>query len=491
MRASGILMHISSLPSPYGIGTFGKEAYAFADFLAAAGQKYWQILPLGPTGYGDSPYHTVSSFARNPYFIDLDLLAADGLLEKEEILACDWGTDPEHADYGALYAHRGALLKKAFERGRERDRKAVDDFRRENAGWLESYALFTALKTRFGLKPWSEWEDEAARLRSDPKILERYSEELREEIDCCVYIQYLFYRQWDELRAYIHKKGIRIIGDVPIYVPLDSADVWSDRSMFQLDGEGRPTEVAGVPPDYFSEDGQLWGNPLYDWDRMAEDGYAWWIGRLHAAARLFDVVRIDHFRGLESYWAVPFGETTARGGHWVPGPGKAFVTAIKSALPDLDIIAEDLGVMTDAVIELRDFSGFPGMKILQFAFDPDNVYLPHNQPKNCVCYIGTHDNDTLAEWLENTSSENLDFAREYLGLNRREGYANGILRGGMSAPADLFVVQMQDWLGIGAAGHMNNPGLLGGGNWCWRMKKGAVTPALTKKILRMTKLYGR
>ena len=491
MRASGILMHISSLPSPYGIGTFGKEAYAFADFLAAAGQKYWQILPLGPTGYGDSPYQTVSAFAGNPYFIDLDLLAADGLLEKEEILACDWGADPEHADYGALYAHRGALLKKAFERGRERDRKAVDDFRRENAGWLESYALFTALKTRFGLKPWSEWEDEAARLRSDPKILERYSQELREEIDCCVYIQYLFYRQWDELRAYIHKKGIRIIGDVPIYVPLDSADVWSDRSMFQLDGEGRPTEVAGVPPDYFSEDGQLWGNPLYDWDRMAEDGYAWWIGRLHAAARLFDVVRIDHFRGLESYWAVPFGETTARGGHWVPGPGKAFVTAIKSALPDLDIIAEDLGVMTDAVIELRDFSGFPGMKILQFAFDPDNVYLPHNQPKNCVCYIGTHDNDTLAEWLENTSSENLDFAREYLGLNRREGYANGILRGGMSAPADLFVAQMQDWLGIGAAGHMNNPGLLGGGNWCWRMKKGAVTPALTKKILRMTKLYGR
>ena len=258
MRASGILMHISSLPSPYGIGTFGKEAYAFADFLAAAGQKYWQILPLGPTGYGDSPYQTVSAFAGNPYFIDLDLLAADGLLEKEEILACDWGADPEHADYGALYAHRGALLKKAFERGRERDRKAVDDFRRENAGWLESYALFTALKTRFGLKPWSEWEDEAARLRSDPKILERYSEELREEIDCCVYIQYLFYRQWDELRAYIHKKGIRIIGDVPIYVPLDSADVWSDRSMFQLDGEGRPTEVAGVPPDYFSEDGQLW-----------------------------------------------------------------------------------------------------------------------------------------------------------------------------------------------------------------------------------------
>ena len=278
MRASGILMHISSLPSPYGIGTFGKEAYAFADFLAAAGQKYWQILPLGPTGYGDSPYQTVSAFAGNPYFIDLDLLAADGLLEKEEILACDWGADPEHADYGALYAHRGALLKKAFERGRERDRKAVDDFRRENAGWLESYALFTALKTRFGLKPWSEWEDEAARLRSDPKILERYSEELREEIDCCVYIQYLFYRQWDELRAYIHKKGIRIIGDVPIYVPLDSADVWSDRSMFQLDGEGRPTEVAGVPPDYFSEDGQLWGNPLYDWDRMAEDGYAFHVG---------------------------------------------------------------------------------------------------------------------------------------------------------------------------------------------------------------------
>ena len=490
MRASGILMHISSLPSAYGIGTFGREAYAFADFLAAAGQKYWQILPLGPTGYGDSPYQTASAFAGNPYFIDLDMLVADGLLEKAEVSGPDWGTDREHVDYGALYAHRGALLKKAYERGRDRDREAVAAFRKENAEWLEPYALFTALKARFGMKPWNEWEDESLRLRTDEAALEKAAVELREEIDCCVYTQFLFFRQWNALRDYIHEKGILIIGDVPIYVPLDSADVWSAREQFQLDAEGRPVEVAGVPPDYFSEDGQLWGNPLYDWERMEKDGFAWWTDRLRAAAKLYDMVRIDHFRGLESYWAVPWGDETARNGRWRPGPGKAFITAIKTAFPDLPVIAEDLGVLTQEVGDLLAFSGFPGMKILQFAFDPDNEYLPHRQPRNCVCYIGTHDNDTLREWLERTATENLEFAREYFGLNHEEGYAMGILRGGMSAPADLFIVQMQDWLDLGAEGHMNNPGILGG-NWCWRMKKGAATPALAKKILRMTKLYGR
>ena len=492
MRASCILMHISSLPSPYGIGTFGKEAYAFADFLAAAGQKYWQILPLGPTGYGDSPYQTASAFAGNPYFIDLDMLLDDGLLHREEVTAPDWGSDPEHVDYGKLYAHRGALLRRAYERGRERDKVAVAAFREENAAWLEPYALFTAAKEHFGRKPWTEWEDEALRLRTDEDVLRRYGDELREDIDNCVYTQYLFFRQWDALRDYIHAKGIRIIGDVPIYVPLDSADVWATREQFQLDAEGRPTEVAGVPPDYFSEDGQLWGNPLYNWERMKKDGYAWWIERLRAAKKLFDVVRIDHFRGLESYWAVPFGETTAREGRWRPGPRESFITAIKTALPELDIIAEDLGVLTDDVIKLREFSGFPGMKVLQFAFDPSgqSEYLPHRQPTDCVCYAGTHDNDTLAQWLENTNTETLDFAREYLGLNRREGYAMGILRGGMGAPADLFISQMQDWLDLGDGSRMNEPGTLGG-NWCWRMKKGALKPSLAKKIRRMTTIYGR
>ena len=490
MRASGILMHISSLPSPHGIGTFGKEAYAFADFLAAAGQKYWQILPLGPTGYGDSPYQTASAFAGNPYFIDLDMLVEDGLLEKAEVTAPDWGRDAEHVDYGALYACRGALLRKAYERGRERDRAEVTAFRAENAAWLESYALFTAAKAHFGMKPWIEWEDEELRLRTDDAVLAKYTEELREEVDFCVYTQYLFFRQWNALRDYIHEKGILVIGDIPIYVPLDSADVWSARGQFQLDDEGRPTEVAGVPPDYFSEDGQLWGNPLYDWEGMKEDGFSWWMKRLRAASKLYDMVRIDHFRGLESYWAVPYGDETARNGHWKPGPGKAFITAIKTAFPDLPVIAEDLGVLTHEVGDLLEFSGFPGMKVLQFGCDPDNDYLPHKQPRNCVCYIGTHDNDTLIQWLEGVPTENLQFAKEYFGLNHEEGYANGILRGGMSAPADLFVAQMQDWLGLGAESHMNNPGILGG-NWCWRMKKGAATPALAKKILRMTKLYGR
>ena len=493
MRASGILMHISSLPSPYGIGTFGKEAYAFADFLSAAGQKYWQILPLGPTGYGDSPYQTASAFAGNPYFIDLDMLIADGLLLAEEVKSADWGDDAQRVDYGKLYRNRGALLRRAYERGWARDREAVDAFREDNVSWLESYALFMALKARFDMKPWTEWDDEKLRLRTDPAALSKAAEELSDEIDSCVYTQYLFFRQWNALREYIRGKGISIIGDVPIYVPLDSADVWAAREQFQLDAEGRPTEVAGVPPDYFTEDGQLWGNPLYDWEGMQKDSYAWWIERLRAAARLYDVVRIDHFRGLESYWAVPYGDPTARYGHWVPGPGKDFVSAVKNAFPTLHIIAEDLGVMTDEVIELREFSGFPGMKILQFAFDPsgESEYLPHRQPENCICYIGTHDNDTLAQWLENTSTESLDFAREYLGLNRREGYAMGILRGGMGAPAELFIAQMQDWLGLGDGSRMNEPGLLGGGNWCWRMKKGAIKPALTKKIRRMTKLYGR
>ena len=493
MRASGILMHISSLPSPHGIGTFGKEAYAFADFLAAAGQKYWQILPLGPTGYGDSPYQTASAFAGNPYFIDLDLLVSDGLLTAEEVGAPDWGTDPEHVDYGALYAHRGALLRKAFERGWERDREAVTAFRTENAAWLEDYALFTAAKVRFGMRPWSEWEDETLRLRGEESVMRRYADELREEIECCIYTQFLFFRQWDALRDYIHRKGISVIGDVPIYVTLDSADVWSAREQFQLDAEGRPVEVAGVPPDYFTADGQLWGNPLYDWDRMEKDGFRWWIDRLNAAKKLYDMVRIDHFRGLESYWAVPYGDETARNGRWRPGPGEAFITAIRTAFPDLPIVAEDLGVLTDAVTELRESSGFPGMKVLQFAFDPagESEYLPHRQPKNSVCYVGTHDNETLAQWIAGAPFETLDFAREYLGLNRREGYAMGILRGGLGAPADLFIAQMQDWLGLGDGSRMNEPGRLGGGNWCWRMKKGAVTPALTKKILRMTRLYGR
>ena len=330
----------------------------------------------------------------------------------------------------------------------------------------------------------------------EPKNLElhvpNYAEELREDVEQCVYTQFLFDRQWKALRSYVHGKGIDIIGDVPIYVPLDSADVWADAEYFQLDAQRRPIDVAGVPPDYFTEDGQLWGNPLYDWDKMRADGFSWWIRRMKAAAELYDVVRIDHFRGLESYWAVPYGDPTARYGRWNPGPGRDFVTAIKTALPKLRIIAEDLGFLTDEVIALREFSGFPGMKILQFAFDPkgNSEYLPHRCEVNSVCYIGTHDNNTLGQWLAETDTDSLALAREYLGLNHKEGYAFGMLRGGMASPSELFVAQMQDWLVLGAESRMNSPGLLGG-NWQWRMKPGAITPALTKKIARMTELYGR
>ncbi len=493
MRESGILLHITSLPSPHGIGTLGREAYEFVDFLKAAGQKYWQILPLGPTGYGDSPYQTDSAFAGNPYLIDLDILAEEGLLTAEEIAAAPMGDDPRRVDYGALYAARWGLLRLAFQRGRDREREAVEAFYRENEGWLRPYALFFAAKRHFGGGPWTEWPDDDLRLRRGEEVLLRYEEELREDRAFCVFLQYLFFRQWNALRNYIHDSGIRIIGDVPIYVPLDSADVWAEGKYFLLDDQCRPVEVAGVPPDYFTADGQLWGNPLYDWKKMEEDGFDWWIRRMRAAGRLYDVVRIDHFRGLESYWAVPYGDTTARRGVWRPGPGKTFVTAIKTALPELDVIAEDLGYLTPEVEELRRFSGFPGMKILQFAFDPhgDSEYLPHRIEPNSVCYFGTHDNLTLGQWLDTVDDNSIAFAREYLGLNAEEGYPFGLLRGGMGCPANLFVAQMQDWLGVGAEGRMNEPGILGHGNWCWRMDAGAASGALAERICRMTRLYGR
>ena len=493
MRASGILLHITSLPSPHGVGTLGREAYAFADFLKASGQTYWQILPLGPTGYGDSPYQTDSTFAGNPYLIDLDLLAEDGLLTKAEIESVPFGDDPAAVDYGALYRGRDGLLRKAFARGRERDRAEVAAFYRENESWLRPYALFTAAKRHFGMKPWIEWEDDDLRLRRDPAALERWEDVLREDREYCIYVQYLFFRQWNALRDYIHKNGIRIIGDVPIYVPLDSADVWAEGEFFQLDANQRPIEVAGVPPDAFTEDGQLWGNPLYDWKKMEKDGFGWWIRRIEGVGKLYDVIRIDHFRGFESYWAVPYGDATARRGRWKKGPGMDLVGVLTSWFHELRFIAEDLGYMTPEVKDLRNFSGFPGMKILQFAFDPagENDYLPHRIEKNSVTYIGTHDNATARQWLEECGDETLAFAREYLGLNREEGYRSGVLWAGMSCASELFVVQMQDWLDLPGWARMNEPGILGHGNWRWRMEKDALTPALAKKILRMTTIYGR
>ena len=490
-RSSGILMPISSLPSPHGIGTLGAEARKFVDFLADAGQSWWQILPVGPTSYGDSPYQSFSAYAGNPYLIDLDLPCEDGLLTPAEVNAVSWGTDPARVDYSAIYNGRFPLLHLAMERGWERDADKVKAFSEENDAWLPDYALFMALKRHFGMSAWTEWPDEDIRLRR-PEAVARYREELADDIRLFTYIQYLFFRQWEALRSYAHEKGIGIIGDLPIYVAMDSADVWADPRAFQLDERNVPAEVAGVPPDYFTADGQLWGNPLYDWDAMKADGYTWWIRRIAGASRLYDILRIDHFRGLESYWAVPYGETTAKVGRWVKGPGMDLMNVLTEKFPNIQFIAEDLGYLTPEVRQLLEDSGLPGMKVLQFAFDSREAanYLPHTYPRHCVCYAGTHDNSTLMGWKDEAAPADIAMAREYLGLHDEEGFNWGVLRGGQSSVADLFIAQMQDYLGLGSEARMNTPGILGG-NWQWRMLPGQITDELTARIARMTSLYGR
>ena len=487
MRASGIILHITSLPSPHGVGTLGREAREFADFLRKAGQKYWQILPLGPTGYGDSPYQTDSAFAGNPYLIDLEQLITDGLLTREEVDAVSFGSDPARTDYGALYAGRFNLLRRACERGWDKERENVDAFYRENESWLRSYALYTAAKRHFGMRPWIEWEDEDLRLRRSENVLRRYEELLAEDIRFCIFTQYLFFRQWNALRAYIREQGIRIIGDVPIYVPLDSADVWAEGEYFQLDDQCRPTEVAGVPPDYFTADGQLWGNPLYDWDRMRADGFGWWIRRVERAGELFDAIRIDHFRALASYWAVPAGAETAKEGRWQTGPGMALVGVLTGWFPHLRFVAEDLGLLTPDVEELLRTSGLPGMKVLEFAFSgPDNGYLPHNCVKNCVLYTGTHDNAPIASW--EPSAAEAAYAARYLDAKTPEELRRRMLLAGQTSVADTFIAQMQDYLGD--PGRTNVPGTAAG-NWRWRMAPGAATDALVDEIYQLTLDAGR
>ena len=489
-RSSGILMPMSSLPSPYGIGTMGKSAFQFVDFLAAAGQKYWQLLPLGPTSYGDSPYQSFSTFAGNPYYIDLDLLIKDKLLKPSEVRNRDWGSDPARVDYGKIYESRFAVLRLAFARGAERYAEEIAAFRRENAGWLENYALFMAIKRSQGMIAWTAWPD-ALRLRREDALRDA-REELKADIDFFVFVQFLFFRQWDALRAYAREKGIRFIGDVPIYVALDSADIWSEPQFFQLDEENLPTEVAGVPPDPFTEDGQLWGNPLYDWDAMKRDGYGWWIRRIDGAKKLYDVLRIDHFRGFESYWAVPYGDTTAKNGVWKPGPGMSLVGVLNSWFSDLDFIAEDLGYTTPEVQKLLADSGLPGMKILQFAFDThgNSDYLPHNTVPNSCCYIGTHDNETVQGWLKWADKGSVRFAERYLHITADEGWNWGLIRGGMATASRLFVVQMQDVLGLDRSARMNSPGTASG-NWQWRMLPGAYDRALAKKLRGYTETYRR
>lgn len=483
MRSAGILLHISSLPSPYGIGTLGKEAYAFADFLHAAGQKYWQVLPIGPTGYGDSPYQSVSTYAGNPYFIDPALLMEEGLLTREEL---DTIPNRERVDYGELYATRYPLLRKAFSRDRAFDPRA---FVGENP-WAEGYALFMAIKDHYGVS-WDRWP-EPLRLR-DPIVLALCKEEYEEDIAFYLFLQYQFDKQWKALRAYVHSLGIELIGDLPIYVPYDSCDVWAAPHLFQLDEAGLPTAVAGCPPDAFSAEGQLWGNPLYRWDKMAEDDFLWWRNRLSEAGKRFDVVRLDHFRGLESYWSVPYGDSTARGGSWVKGPGEAFLRSLKAHLPHLRLIAEDLGYLTPEVLSLREASGYPGMKILEFAFDPREPgnYLPHTYDRNSVCYSGTHDNETLLQWQTSVGEEGIRHALAYLGSGSRDRLHWSLLRLGMASVSDTFVAQMQDYLELGAEARMNTPGILSPQNWSWRMEKDALTLPLAQKLRALTQLYER
>ena len=490
IRSSGILMPVASLPSPYGIGSFGQAAYDFADFLAAAGQKLWQLLPLGPTSYGDSPYQSFSTFAGNPYFIDLDFLIRDGLLTSEEVSAFDWGGDPRRVDYGKIYEARFRVLAKAKARGYERDREAVEAFARSQAAWLEDYTLYMACKRHFGMRSWQEWPEDI-RLR-EPAALAHYAELLKEDREFFTYLQFLFFRQWEDLRRYVHEKGLRIIGDVPIYVAMDSADVWARPELFQLDEKNCPKAVAGVPPDYFSELGQLWGNPLYDWDRMKADGYAWWVRRIGGAGKLFDIIRIDHFRGFDTYWSIPADAEDARPGHWCQGPGLELIETVKAHCPELDFIAEDLGTPMESLQKLLEDSGWPGMRVLEFAFDPygPSSYVPHRMIKNCVCYTGTHDNAPVKAWWEDLPEDVKEYTARYIGLRPGEDICWSLLRCGMAAVAGFFIAQLQDYLCLGRDATVNNPGTLSG-NWQWRLLPGEASPELAGRIRSLTELYER
>lgn len=490
-RSSGILLHITSLPSACGIGNLGKEARAFIDFLKKSGQKYWQILPIGPCGYGDSPYQSFSAFAGNPYLIDPDRLVEEGFLFREELDAVCWGNTPSRTDYGVLYEKRMPLLHKAFERFRTEHEEELAAYTRKEEDWLPEYALFMAVKKKYGDGPWTKWPKEI-RLHKEESV-ERFRAELSEEINFYCFLQYEFDLQWKGLLDYAHQSGIRIIGDIPIYVPLDCADVWTAPENFQLKRTRRPRVVAGCPPDAFSKNGQYWGNPIYDWEKMREDGFSWWLRRIGSAKRHFDVVRIDHFRGLESYWSIPAENRTARRGHWEKGPGKAFVDAVRNAFPDMDLIAEDLGYLTPEVMELVRYSGWPGMKVLEFAFDPrePGMYLPHTYPENCVCYTGTHDNETLIQWCEGQSGEVIAYARDYLKIPENEDLAEAIIRAGLQSKAGLFMIQMQDYLRLGKEARMNHPGRLLPENWSWRLVPGQLTDGLCERILALSRAAGR
>ena len=491
-RAAGILMPITSLPSEYGIGCFSKSAYDFVDWLKEAGQSYWQILPLGPTSYGDSPYQSFSTFAGNPYFISLKALVEEGVLTKEDCDKVSWGRRADSVDYEKIYKGRYKLLRKAYENSNTSENPDYQKFVAENSWWLSDYALFMAVKDQFGGVEWTKWAEDI-RLRW-ANAMDYYRRELYFDIEFQQYMQFKFYEQWMKLKKYANEKGIQIIGDIPIYVAMDSADTWAHPELFQLDEENVPVAVAGCPPDGFSATGQLWGNPLYRWDYHRNTGYQWWISRLSYVFRLYDVVRIDHFRGFDEYYSIPYGDKTAEFGHWEKGPGMDLFRALEKNLGKLDVIAEDLGLLTDSVIEMVEESGFPGMKVLQFAFDEneDSPYLTHRYERNCIVYTGTHDNETTRGWFRNLSQHDRNFARAYIGCEGKHETAAvwSMIRAAMSSVADRCVIPVQDYLGLGNEARINEPSTLGD-NWKWRMKKGQLNETIIQKIYKMTKLYGR
>jgi 4-alpha-glucanotransferase len=493
-RSSGILFHPTSLPGKYGIGTLGKEAYAFIDFLKKSRQKLWQIFPLGPTGYGDSPYQSFSSFAGNPYLIDFDLLIEAHLLSEEDLRDVFFGDNEEYIDYGAIYNQKYPLLRKAYENFKSSDnhemRENLEHFKRENASWLNDYSLYISLKNHFNGLPWNEWAHDIK--NREHGAMEHYRNELADDIEYHNFIQFLFFKQWGDVKRYANENGIKIIGDIPIFVAADSSDAWANPEIFLFDEERKPVKVAGVPPDYFSATGQLWGNPLYNWQKLKETNYSWWVERVRANLSTCDIIRIDHFRGFEAYWAVPYGDDTAINGQWEPGPGIDLFNAIKSQLGELPIIAEDLGLMTQGVIDLREATGFPGMKILGFAFDSgeENDYLPHTYTKNCVVYTGTHDNDTLIGWFQKAKEEDRQFARDYLNSRSDDEIHWNAIRGAWSSVANMAISPVQDFLGLGSEARINTPGVAAG-NWQWRLRHGVLTDELAERIAKLTKVYSR
>lgn len=488
MRTSGVLLHISSLPSDYGIGTMGTEAYKFVDFLKTARQSMWQILPVGPTSYGDSPYQSFSTNAGNPYFIDLNLLYDEGLLKKNEYSSINWGSDSRRVDYEAIYNNRFKVLRKAFDRFKTGDMTAFNAFIQENENWISNYALFMSIKDANNGISWLEW-DESLRKR-DSHALWEFKSSHEDDVLFWEFLQFKFFEQWNALKQYANDAGISIVGDIPIYVALDSAEVWVYPDLFELDENLIPTAVAGCPPDAFSPTGQLWGNPLYNWQRHKEFGYNWWIDRIRSATSLYDIVRIDHFRGFEGYYAIPYGHETAEHGEWRKGPGMDLFNAVSQELGSLPIIAEDLGFLTEDVHKLLKDSGFPGMKVLEFAFDPreESNYLPHTYTKNSVVYVGTHDNNTTLGWIDELDKPTLDFCKKYLDTDSDILWR--MIKNAMSSVSDTAIIQMQDYLELGSEARMNIPSTLGG-NWQWRMTKRDTTKKLAEKIADITRTYGR